>query len=228
MIPSDRLRIALQRLRAVLTALNLTTWLVLLELVALIVSRAMELSWATVAALAAGAVALGVLSRWAAIRWEPAEQPKRALQMSLFVETVCLIGVVALIYALIRNQASDIVDGWLIDSIALGQFASSVMLLPFLARTTGRLGAMQLVPLIKAIIYWAQFVLLGALVCGVVSIFSEASFATMFGYAGPILACGFLLALRNLLVELLHRATPDLSHADEDVEPASGSDDSAD
>ena len=193
----------LGRLQAVLKALHLAVWLVLLEYVLLAISLPLELPLAIAAAFAAAAASVGLLGRIGAMRWEPAKQSQRAMSLAIGMEAVALAGVTAYVVTLFRQDLPEHTDLRLLQTVALAQFVSGVMVVPFLARTTGRLRAMHLRPLLAANLYWAQFVMLAALVCWGASFFTRWSFITLFGYVGPVIAVGFQLAGRNVLIELM-------------------------
>lgn len=193
----------LGRLQAVLKALHLAVWLVLLEYVLLAISRPLELPLGFVAILAGVAAVVSLLGRIGAMRWEPARQSQRALFVSNTLEVFTLLGAIAFGLMALRPDLPEDADLLLVQWMALMQFVSGLMLVPFLARTTGRLGVLHLRPLLAAIIYWAEFVALTALVCWVVSLFSRWDFLTLVGYAGPVVATGFQLAQRNVLIELM-------------------------
>lgn len=193
----------LGRLQAVLKALHLAVWLVLIEYVLLAISRPLELPLAIAATLAGIAAVVGLLGRFGAMRWEPARQSQRALFVGNTLEVFTLLGAVAFALMPLRPDLPEDADLRLLQWMALMQFVSGLMLVPFLARTTGRLGVLHLRPLLAAIIYWAEFVALAALVCWVVSFFSRWDFLTLFGHTGPVVAVGFQLAQRNVLIELM-------------------------
>ena len=203
----------LRRLQAVLAAINLGVWLVLLEFIVLVVSRPLEMHLGFAAALAGAASLLAILSRLGALRWEPPGQRQRSLGFSILLEAVSLLGVIAFVAMQFRAGLPPGSELALLQSVALAQFVSGVMIVPFLARTTGRLGAVLFQPLLRAVLYWAEFVLVGAVACWVASFFTESTFVVLFGYVGPILAVGFQLALRNLLVELLRIVRLGVEHA---------------
>jgi len=193
----------LGRLQAVLKALHLAVWAVLLEYVLLAVSRPLELSLSITASLAAFAAAVGLLGRVGAMRWEPARQSQRALLLGTMLESFTLLGAAAYVLMQFRPELPADADLHLLQWMALMQLVSGVMLVPFMARTTGRLGALHLRPLLAAILYWAEFVALAALVCWGASFFVRWDFLTLFGSVGPVIAVGFQLAERNVLVELM-------------------------
>lgn len=186
-----------------LQALHLAVWLVLYEYVLLAISRPLELPLGITAGLAAAAAIAALLGRIGASRWEPVSQVQRASYVAIGLESVTLLGAVGFVLMQFREAVPENADLRLLQSMALAQFISGIMIVPFLARTTGRLGAAHLRPLLAAVLYWAELVLVAALVCWVVSFFSELRFVTMFGYVGPVLAVGFQLAQRNVLIELM-------------------------
>ncbi len=209
----------MRRLRGILSAVNLTSWLVLFALVLLAVARPLEMSFLPVALLAGAAAVLGPLSRWAALSFEPPGQSKRSLSLALLLDLAALLGLATYAILRTRGEHGEDLHERLLQSVVLAQFLAGVMLIPFLARTIGRLGAVQLVPLLKALVYWVEILVFGALACGIASLFTESRFISLFGYVGPILACGFQLALRNLLVEVLHclKPIPPPKHGEHDV-----------
>ncbi len=180
-----------------------TAWLVLAELVWLLVSQPLELGLIPLAMTAAVTAVLGCLGRLWAIRWLTGGTRKRALGLALLLEILALLGVGAYLGMKLRGVIAAETELQILQAVVLAQFMSGVLAIPLLARTVGRLGAVQLIPLLRALLYWAEFVGLGALGCWIASFFTEVTFRVMFNYVGGILASGYQLALRNLLVDLL-------------------------
>ncbi len=193
----------LLRLQAVLKALHLGVWLVLCEYVLLAISPPLELPLGITAAVATAAATAALLGRLGASRWEPRSQVQRATYTAIALEVFTLLGAGGFVLMQFRPAIPENAELRLLQVMALAQFVSGVMLVPFLARTTGRLGARRFRPLLAAVLYWAEGVILSALVCWGVSYFTEATFVTIFGYVGPILAAGFQLAQWNVLVGLM-------------------------
>lgn len=193
----------LGRLQAVLKALHLAAWLVLFEYILLAVSVPLELPLAIAAGFAAAAAIVGLLGGIGAMRWEPAKQTQRAMSLATALEAAALVGAVTFMVMQFRQDVPELADLRMLQVVALVQFVAGIMVVPFLARTTGRLGALHLRPLLAANLYWAEFVALAALVCWGLSFFTQWSFVTLFGHVGPVIAVGFQLAQRNVLIELM-------------------------
>lgn len=136
----------LGRLQAVLKALHLAAWLVLFEYILLAVSVPLELPLAIAAGFAAAAAIVGLLGGIGAMRWEPAKQPQRAMSLATALEAAALVGVATFMVMQFRQDVPELADLRMLQVVALVQFVAGIMVVPFLARTTGRLGGVAPAP----------------------------------------------------------------------------------